>query len=104
MGLFQKERSVNLGILQQKGVAWPDIGDFVLWGRDGTMMASMQLLDLTITGLTVKLLQVRWKVSAGWPGVVAYTCNPATLEVKFWNSVGSVPVRNNSPSICGWIV
>ena len=48
VGLFQKERSVNLGILQQKGVAWPDIGDFVLWGRDGTMMASMQLLDLTI--------------------------------------------------------
>ena len=29
------------------------------------------------------------------PGVVACICNPATLEAKFWNDVGS---------ISGWIV
>ena len=38
------------------------------------------------------------------PGVVACTCNPATLEAKFRNSVGSIPVGGNSPSIGGWIV
>ena len=26
------------------------------------------------------------------PGVVACTCNPATLQAEFWNSVGSIPV------------
>ena len=39
-----------------------------------------------------------------WPGVVACTCNPATLEAEFRNGVGSVPVGGNSPSIGGWIV
>ena len=39
-----------------------------------------------------------------WPGVVACTCNPATLEAEFWNSVGLIPVGDNSPSISGWIV
>ena len=38
------------------------------------------------------------------PGVVACTCNPATLEAEFRNGVGSVPVGDNSPSIGGWIV
>ena len=38
------------------------------------------------------------------PGVVACTCNPATLEAEFRNGVGSVPVEGNSPSIGGWIV
>ena len=38
------------------------------------------------------------------PGVVACTCNPAALEAEFRNSVGSVPVGGNSPSIGGWIV
>ena len=37
-------------------------------------------------------------------GVVACTCNPATLEAEFWNSVGSIPVGGNSPSIGGWMV
>ena len=37
-------------------------------------------------------------------GVVAYTCNPATLEAEFQNGVGSILVRGNSPSIGGWIV
>ena len=37
-------------------------------------------------------------------GVVACTCNPATLEAEFRNGVGSVPVGRNSPSIGGWIV
>ena len=37
-------------------------------------------------------------------GVVACTCNPATLEAEFRNGVGSVPVGGNSPSIGGWIV
>ena len=36
--------------------------------------------------------------------VVACTCNPATLEAKFWNGVGLIPVGGNSPSIGGWIV
>ena len=32
-----------------------------------------------------------------WPGVVACTFNPATLEAKFRNSAGSVPVGGYSP-------
>ena len=38
------------------------------------------------------------------PGVVACTCNPATLEAEFRNGVGSIPVGGNSSSIGGWIV
>ena len=38
------------------------------------------------------------------PGVVACTCNPATLEVEFRNGVGSIPVGGNSSLIGGWIV
>ena len=38
------------------------------------------------------------------PGVVLCTCNPATLEAKFRNGVGSILVGGNSPSIGGWIV
>ena len=30
--------------------------------------------------------------------------NPATLEAKFRDGVGSVPVGGNSPSIGGWIL
>ena len=37
-------------------------------------------------------------------GVVACTCNPATLETKFWNGLGETPVGGNSPSIGEWIV
>ena len=37
-------------------------------------------------------------------GVVAYTCNSTTFEVKFPSSVGSVPVWGNSPLIGGWIL
>ena len=37
-------------------------------------------------------------------GEVAFTCNPATLEAEFQNSLGSIPVAGNSPSIGGWIV
>ena len=37
-------------------------------------------------------------------GVVACTCNPATLEAEFRNDVGSIPVGGNNPSIGGWIV
>ena len=33
------------------------------------------------------------------PGVVACTCNLASLEAEFRNSVGSIPVGGNSPSI-----
>ena len=32
-------------------------------------------------------------------GAVACTCNPATIEAKFWNNVGSIPFGGNSPSI-----
>ena len=38
------------------------------------------------------------------PGVVACTCNPATLEAEFRNGVGLIPVGGNSPSIGGGIV
>ena len=38
------------------------------------------------------------------PGVVACTYIPATLEAKFRNGVGLIPVGGNSPSIGGWIV
>ena len=34
---------------------------------------------------------------------MACTCNPATKEAEFQNSVGPVPVGGNSPSIGGWI-
>ena len=30
-------------------------------------------------------------------GIVACSCNQATLELKFWNSVGSVPARGSWP-------
>ena len=39
-----------------------------------------------------------------WLGVVACTCNPATFEAQFRNSVGSIPVGGNNPSIGEWIV
>ena len=32
------------------------------------------------------------------------TCNPATLEAKFWNGVGLIVVGGKSSSIGGWIV
>ena len=38
------------------------------------------------------------------PGLVACTCNPATLEAEFRNGEGSIRVRGNSASIGGWIV
>ena len=38
------------------------------------------------------------------PGVVACTCNPATMEAEFRDGVGSIPVWGNGPSIGGWIV
>ena len=41
--------------------------------------------------------------SAG-SGVVARTCNPVTFEAQFQNSVGSIPVGVNSPSMDGRIV
>ena len=41
-------------------------------------------------------------LSWGSPGVVACTCNSATLEAKYRNVVGSIPVGGNSPSIGGW--
>ena len=37
-------------------------------------------------------------------GVVAFTCNPATLKVEYKNSVSSIPVGGNSPSVATWIV
>ena len=35
------------------------------------------------------------------PGVVACTCNPATLEADFRNGVGSIPVVGNGFSVSG---
>ena len=37
------------------------------------------------------------------PGIVACTCNLATLVTEFRKGVGSIPVVGNSPSIGGWI-
>ena len=37
-------------------------------------------------------------------GLVSCTCNPATLEAEFQNSVGSVTVGSDIPLIGGWIV
>ena len=39
-----------------------------------------------------------------FPGIVACTCNRATLEAEFWNGVGSIPVGGKIPSIDGWVV
>ena len=36
-------------------------------------------------------------------GLVAYIFNPASVEAKFRNNVGSIPVGGNSPWIGGWI-
>ena len=38
------------------------------------------------------------------PGAVACTCNPATFKAEFRNSMGSIPVRVNSPLVGGQIV
>ena len=43
-------------------------------------------------------------IRVNWPGMVACTCNPTTLETKFRNGMGSLPVGDNRPSIGGWIV
>ena len=48
-------------------------------------------------GITMR----KCKTKSIQPGVVACTCNPATLEAEFRNGVGSVPVGGNSPSIGG---
>ena len=53
--------------------------------------------NLTLTRCSPVLLFYR-------SGVVACTCNPATVEAEFRNGVGSIPVGGNSPSIGGWIV
>ena len=37
-------------------------------------------------------------------GVVACTCNPATLEAEFQKGVSSMPVEGESPSFGGWTV
>ena len=36
--------------------------------------------------------------------VVAYTCNPGTLEIESRNGVGSIPVGLTVFSVGGWIV
>ena len=59
-----------------------------------------------------KISKIRTLMGSFWwkyifvfePGVVACTCNPATLEAEFRNRVGSIPVGGNSPLIGGWIV
>ena len=37
-------------------------------------------------------------------GIVAWTCNLATLKGKYQNRVGSLPVGGKSSSIDGWTV
>ena len=37
-------------------------------------------------------------------GVVACTCNPATVDAEFQNGMGSVLVLGDRPSIGGWIM
>ena len=36
-------------------------------------------------------------------GLVAYICDPVTLDIEFRNGVGSAPVSGNNPSIGGWL-
>ena len=36
--------------------------------------------------------------------IVAWICNPATLEAKLRNCVGSIPLGDDGPSVGGWIV
>ena len=58
-------------------------------------------------GCKIILLEMLIKFIANFPiwlGVVACTCNPATLEAEFRNDVGSIIAGGNSPSIDGWIV
>lgn len=49
-------------------------------------------------------LQIKANLSQNVAWCSACTCNPATLEAKFRNSVGSIPVWVDSPSIDEWIV
>ena len=51
-----------------------------------------------------KTLFLKTSTSQCHSGVVAWTCNPATSESEFRNSVGSIKVRGNSPLIGRWIV
>lgn len=37
------------------------------------------------------------------PDVATCTCNPSTLEAKFQNGVGLMPIGGNNSSIGGWI-
>ena len=57
-----------------------------------------------ISRLVLVFLLLTLNGCSGMSGVVACTCNPATLEAEFRNGVGSLPVGGNSPSIGGWIV
>ena len=43
-------------------------------------------------------------LEAELPGLLACSCNPATLEAEFRNGVGSIPVVGNSTSIAGLMV
>ena len=38
-----------------------------------------------------------------YPGVMACTCNPATLGAEFRRGLNSIPAVGNSPSIGEWI-
>ena len=51
-------------------------------------------------GITMR----KCKTKSIQPGVVACTCNPATLEAEFRNGVCLTPVGGNIPAIGGWIV
>ena len=54
--------------------------------------------------MAVKSKFINYCVCIVFSSVVACTCNPATLEAKFRNRVGSIPAGGNSPLIGGWIV
>ena len=60
----------------------------------------LKMFKPCMTGLNDENISMDEKL----PGVVACTCNPATLEAKFRNGVGLIPVGGSSPSIGRWIV
>ena len=75
---------------------WSNIAEILTRGRlwQSKTLFEKFLKDSTIHG----------KGADPKPGVVACTCNPATLEAEFWNGMSSIPVGGNSPSIGWWIV
>ena len=64
---------------------------------------NLKPVRLTETSTRSKIIHVNYFVDEEL-GVAACTSNAATLDAKFKNVVGAIPVGNNNSSIGGWIV